>query len=84
MISPTVLILSTGAAPNTLNLLTPRKRSRGGLAAKAVRNGQVQSLKLNANLMKLAHYNDFGPAKNNPSSFNFLRLDTAALQAPVE
>jgi hypothetical protein len=25
-----------------------------------------------------------GPAKNNPSSFSFLRLDTAALEVPVE
>ncbi len=40
-----------------------------------VRNGQVPSLKLNANLMKLAHYNDLGPAKNNPSSFNFVSTD---------
>jgi uncharacterized protein involved in outer membrane biogenesis len=37
-----------------------------------VRNGQMPSLKLNANLVKLAHYNDLGPAKNNPSSFNFV------------
>jgi len=40
-----------------------------------VRNGQVPSLKLNANLMKLVHYNDLGPAKNNPSSFNFVSTD---------
>jgi uncharacterized protein involved in outer membrane biogenesis len=40
-----------------------------------VRNGQVPSLKLNANLMKLAHYNDLGPAKNDPSSFNFVSTD---------
>lgn len=40
-----------------------------------VRNGEVPSLKLNANLMKLAHYNDLGPAKNNPSSFNFVSTD---------
>ena len=37
-----------------------------------VRNSQMPSLKLNANLVKLAHYNDLGPAKNNPSSFNFV------------
>jgi hypothetical protein len=29
-----------------------------------VRSGQVPNLKLNANLMKLAHFNDLGPAKN--------------------
>jgi uncharacterized protein involved in outer membrane biogenesis len=40
-----------------------------------VRNGQVPSLKLNANLMKLAHFNDLGPAKNDPSSFNLITTD---------
>ena len=40
-----------------------------------VRNGQVPSLKLNANLMKLAHFNDLGPAKNDPSSFKFITTD---------
>jgi uncharacterized protein involved in outer membrane biogenesis len=41
----------------------------------AVRNGQVPSLKLNVNLMKLAHFNDLGPAKNDPSSFNLITTD---------
>jgi uncharacterized protein involved in outer membrane biogenesis len=41
----------------------------------AVRNGQVPSLKLNANLMKLAHFNDLGPAKSDPSSFNSITTD---------
>jgi uncharacterized protein involved in outer membrane biogenesis len=40
-----------------------------------VRNGQVPSLKLNANLMKLAHFNDLGPAKSDPSSFNLITTD---------
>src|ERR1700686_143187 len=40
-----------------------------------VRNGQGPSLKLNANLMKLAHFNDLGPAKNDPSSFNVITTD---------
>ena len=40
-----------------------------------VRNGQVPSLKLNANLMKLAHFNDLGPAKDDPSSFNVITTD---------
>jgi uncharacterized protein involved in outer membrane biogenesis len=40
-----------------------------------VRSGQVPSLKLNANLMKLAHFNDLGPAKNDPSSFNVITTD---------
>ena len=40
-----------------------------------VRNGQVPSLKLNANLMKLAHFNDLGPAKNDPSAFYLITTD---------
>jgi uncharacterized protein involved in outer membrane biogenesis len=40
-----------------------------------VRNGQVPSLKLNANLMQLAHFNDLGPAKNDPSSFKLITTD---------
>ena len=40
-----------------------------------VSNGQVPSLMLNSNLMKLAHFNDLGPAKENPSSFNSISTD---------
>jgi hypothetical protein len=40
-----------------------------------VRNGKVPSLKLNANLMKLARFNDLGPAKDDPSSFNLITTD---------
>jgi hypothetical protein len=40
-----------------------------------VHNGQVPSLKLNANLMKLAHFNDLGPAKSDPSSFSLISTD---------
>ena len=40
-----------------------------------VRDGQVPSLKLNANLMKLVHYNDLGAAKDDPSSFNLVTTD---------
>jgi uncharacterized protein involved in outer membrane biogenesis len=40
-----------------------------------VHNGKVPSLKLNANLMKLAHFNDLGPAKDDPSSFNLITTD---------
>jgi uncharacterized protein involved in outer membrane biogenesis len=40
-----------------------------------VRNGQVPSLKLNQNLMKLAHFNDLGPAKQDPSSFSSISAD---------
>jgi uncharacterized protein involved in outer membrane biogenesis len=40
-----------------------------------VRNGQVPGLKLNENLMKLAHFNDLGPAKTEPSSFTLMTAD---------
>src|SRR5579859_5410736 len=40
-----------------------------------VRNGQVPSLKLNANLRKLAHFNNLGPAKDDPSSFKVVTAD---------
>ncbi len=57
-----------------VHTLHPLERLHGS-GHLTVRNGQVPSLKLNANLMKLAHYNDLGPAKNNPSSFNFVSTD---------
>jgi uncharacterized protein involved in outer membrane biogenesis len=40
-----------------------------------VRNGEVPSLELNANLMKLMHFNDLGPAKDSPGSFNLISTD---------
>jgi uncharacterized protein involved in outer membrane biogenesis len=40
-----------------------------------VHNGQVPSLKLNANLKRLAHFNDLGPAKDDPSSFKVITAD---------
>jgi uncharacterized protein involved in outer membrane biogenesis len=40
-----------------------------------VTNGQVPSLMLNSSLMKLAHFNDLGPAKENPSSFSSISAD---------
>jgi uncharacterized protein involved in outer membrane biogenesis len=40
-----------------------------------VRNGQIPSLKLNENLMKLLHFNDLGPGKNDPSAFKLIRAD---------
>jgi uncharacterized protein involved in outer membrane biogenesis len=46
-----------------------------GAAHVTVRNGQMPSLKLNVNLMKLAHFNDLGPAKNDPSAFNLITTD---------
>jgi hypothetical protein len=46
-----------------------------GIAYLTVRNGQVPSLKLNKNLMELAHYNDLGPAAQDPSSFSSISAD---------
>jgi uncharacterized protein involved in outer membrane biogenesis len=46
-----------------------------GVGHVTVRNGEVPSLELNANLMKLMHFNDLGPAKNNPASFNLISTD---------
>jgi len=46
-----------------------------GTGRVTVRNGEVPSLELNANLMKLAHFNDLGAAKNRPSSFNLVTTD---------
>ena len=46
-----------------------------GVGHVTVRDGQVPSLKLNANLMKLMHFNDLGPAKDDPSSFNMISTD---------
>jgi uncharacterized protein involved in outer membrane biogenesis len=40
-----------------------------------VSDGQLPSLKLNANLMKLAHFNDLGPAQKDPSSFSSISTD---------
>jgi uncharacterized protein involved in outer membrane biogenesis len=40
-----------------------------------LRDGEVPSLQLNANLMKLVRFNDLGPAKENPSSFNRISTD---------
>jgi uncharacterized protein involved in outer membrane biogenesis len=40
-----------------------------------VTNGEVPPLMLNANLMKLMHFNDRGPAKEHPSSFSSISTD---------
>jgi uncharacterized protein involved in outer membrane biogenesis len=40
-----------------------------------VTNGEVPSLMLNSSLMKLARFNDLGPAKENPSSFSSISTD---------
>lgn len=46
-----------------------------GIGHVKVTNGQVPSLTLNTSLMKLAHFNDLGPAKDNPSSFSMISTD---------
>jgi uncharacterized protein involved in outer membrane biogenesis len=46
-----------------------------GVGHVTIRNGEVPSLELNTNLMKLVHFNDLGPAKNDPSSFNLISTD---------
>ena len=46
-----------------------------GIGHVIVRDGEVPSLELNANLMRLMHFNDLGPAKNDPSSFNLISTD---------
>jgi uncharacterized protein involved in outer membrane biogenesis len=46
-----------------------------GLGHVKLTNGQVPTLMLNANLMKLARFNDLGPAKENPASFSSISTD---------
>ena len=46
-----------------------------GVGHVTVRNGEVPSLELNANLMRLMHFNDLGPAKEDPASFNLISTD---------
>lgn len=46
-----------------------------GIGHVKVTNGKVPSLMLNANLMKLAHFNDLGPAKENPDSFSSISTE---------
>src|SRR5579862_429373 len=54
--------------------VSPLAGMRGTGHVKVI-NGQVPSLMLNSNLMRLAHFNDLGPAKENPSSFNSISTD---------
>lgn len=49
----------------------------GGTGRVTVRNGEIPSLKLNENLMKLLHFNDLGPAKNDPAAFKMISADFA-------
>jgi uncharacterized protein involved in outer membrane biogenesis len=73
--------LMTGKMAGDLTLIGDMEHSARPLAGLrgvghvTVRDGQVPSLKLNANLMKLMHFNDLGPAKDDPSSFNMISTD---------
>jgi uncharacterized protein involved in outer membrane biogenesis len=71
----------TGKLEGTLKLagkiehtMSPLAGMRGTGHLK-VTEGKVPSLMLNANLMKLAHFNDLGPAKENPASFSSISTD---------
>jgi uncharacterized protein involved in outer membrane biogenesis len=73
--------LMTGKMAGDLTLVGEVEHSAHPLAGMrgvghvTVRDGEVPSLELNANLMKLMHFNDLGPAKNDPSSFNLISTD---------
>ena len=60
-----------GAVEHTTSLFA-RMRGTGHLK---VTNGEIPSLMLNASLMKLAHFNELGPAKENPASFSSITSD---------
>src|SRR5262249_27857717 len=55
-----------------------------GVGHVTVRDGQVPSLKLNANLMRLVHFNDLGPAKEERSSFNMISTDLELVNLRIE
>jgi uncharacterized protein involved in outer membrane biogenesis len=73
--------LMTGKMTGDLTLIGEIERTAHPLAGMrgvghvTVRDGEVPSLELNVNLMKLMHFNDLGPAKNDPSSFNLISTD---------
>src|SRR5258708_15243810 len=70
--------MMTGKMAGALTLIGDIEHSSHPLAGMrgvghvTIRNGEVPSLELNTNLMKLVHFNDLGPAKNDPSSFNLI------------
>lgn len=73
--------IMTGKLEGTLKLagkiehtMSPLAGMRGTGHVK-VTDGEVPSLMLNANLMKLAHFNELGPAKENPASFSSISTD---------
>src|SRR5579859_197511 len=53
---------------------SPLAHTRGTGHVKLTK-GEVPSLMLNANLMKLARFNDLGPAKEHPASFSSITAD---------
>jgi uncharacterized protein involved in outer membrane biogenesis len=71
----------TGKMEGTMKFAGEIEHSRDPLAGihgagrLTVRNGQAPSLKLNANVMKLARFNDLGPAAQNPDSFSSISAD---------
>jgi uncharacterized protein involved in outer membrane biogenesis len=71
----------TGKMAGDLTLLGEMEHSAHPLAGLrgvghvTVRDGAVPSLELNANLMRLMHFNDLGPAKDDPASFNLISTD---------
>jgi uncharacterized protein involved in outer membrane biogenesis len=71
----------TGKMEGTMKLAGEIEHSHDPLAGThgaghlTVRNGQAPSLKLNANVMKLARFNDLGPAAQNPDSFSSISAD---------
>lgn len=71
----------TGRMGGAMKFAGEIEHSRDPLAAihgagrLTVRNGQAPRLKLNANVMKLARFNDLGPAAQNPDSFSSITAD---------
>ena len=71
----------TGKLEGDLKLAGEVEHTRNPLAGMhgaghvRVTDGEVPSLRLNANLMKLLHFNDLGPAKENPASFASISTD---------
>lgn len=54
--------------------MSPLAGMRGTGHVKVI-DGEVPPLMLNVNLMKLAHFNDLGPAKEKPASFSSISTD---------
>jgi uncharacterized protein involved in outer membrane biogenesis len=61
-------------AGNIEHTLSPLAGMHGAGHLK-VTEGELPSLRLNSNLMKLAHFNDLGPAKDHPDSFASISTD---------